>query len=334
MTTGDVGPDSISVRLGTGGGGFGGLSTYGVGSEPKSVTLYDMNQDGALDALVSNGNSNSVSVLFGQGDGSFANRADYAGSGSVAAGDLNSDGHPDLVVGGNEISVRLGAGGGVLGTATNYSGGGDLRLGDLDSDGHLDVVVSHRSDSTVRVRLGTGDGTFGGEAVYSAPAGRIALGDVSGDGVLDVATVTPFQFDTFRVLRGAGDGTFAAAESYDLGHGVRFLEFEDVDGDGRLDAIGPNYSYRTVSFLLGIAAPDSDADGTGDAADNCPTTPNPGQADVDGDTVGDACDNCPDISNANQADLDQDTIGDVCDPDRDGDLVPNEFDAFPDDPSE
>jgi len=56
--------------------------------------------------------------------------------------------------------------------------------------------------------------------------------------------------------------------------------------------------------------------------------------DSDGDGIGDNCDNCPAISNAGQEDFDVDGVGNVCDPDRDGDLVPNEQDVFPDDPSE
>jgi predicted extracellular nuclease len=58
---------------------------------------------------------------------------------------------------------------------------------------------------------------------------------------------------------------------------------------------------------------DFDADGHPDDADNCPTTPNPDQADGDGDGVGDACDNCPTTPNADQADEDADGVGDACD---------------------
>jgi len=254
VTTGDVGPDSISVRLGTGGGAFGGLATYGVGVDPKRVFLHDMDGDGALDAVVPNVGG-GVSLLFGQGNGAFSGRVDYAGFGSVAIGDLNSDGRPDLVVGATDLSIRLGLGGGVLGAPTTYANGGEVALGDLNGDGHLDVVVGRNADSTIRVRLGSGDGGLGAEASFSAPTGRIAVGDVSGDGVPDVATVTPFQPSSFRILRGAGDGSLLTPESYDLGDGVRFLYLDDVDGDGRLDALGPNYSFHTVSFIFGLVDP-------------------------------------------------------------------------------
>jgi hypothetical protein len=60
--------------------------------------------------------------------------------------------------------------------------------------------------------------------------------------------------------------------------------------------------------------PDSDADGSTDALDNCPQIFNPGQADQDGDGVGDLCDNCPAVANPDQKDTNQNGLGDACDP--------------------
>jgi hypothetical protein len=73
--------------------------------------------------------------------------------------------------------------------------------------------------------------------------------------------------------------------------------------------------------IFGSSCADGDGDGVSDSCDNCPSTPNPGQADTDGDGIGDACDNCPGVPNINQADSDGDGIGDACDPctDLDGD---------------
>jgi hypothetical protein len=69
---------------------------------------------------------------------------------------------------------------------------------------------------------------------------------------------------------------------------------------------------RSLGGVCGDAFADQDNICQGD--DNCPSTPNPDQADADGDNVGDVCDNCPGAANPDQADTDGDHIGDACDP--------------------
>lgn len=104
-----------------------------------------------------------------------------------------------------------------------------------------------------------------------------------------------------------------------------------VDPDNVVDF----FPYLT-SLSNCAPAPDSDGDGIGDNVDNCPNTPNPGQADADLDGVGDACDNCQTVINTNQADTDGDGIGNACDTcpldpanDADGDGVCGNVDNCP-----
>lgn len=94
------------------------------------------------------------------------------------------------------------------------------------------------------------------------------------------------------------------------------------------DQIGPLPDLRAAIAALHSPV-DSDGDGLYDWIDNCPATPNPGQADGDGDGVGDACDNCSATANPAQADADLDGMGDVCDPDLDGDGLANGSDNCP-----
>lgn len=108
--------------------------------------------------------------------------------------------------------------------------------------------------------------------------------------------------------------------------------------NGNADAltIGVSGDDTTYNFDVDV---DTDGDSVVDVLDNCPSTPNPDQADFDGDGVGDVCDpdtdgdginngtdNCPTMPNANQADFDNDGKGDACDADIDGDSVANEGD--------
>ncbi|MFQ5413694.1 MAG: thrombospondin type 3 repeat-containing protein [Phycisphaerae bacterium] len=78
----------------------------------------------------------------------------------------------------------------------------------------------------------------------------------------------------------------------------------------------PDDSANTSANANDNAGPrDTDGDGVPDAADTCPTVPDPDQSDLDGDGIGDACDNCPDDPNPDQADINFNRIGDACDAD-------------------
>ncbi|HEX4824178.1 MAG TPA: thrombospondin type 3 repeat-containing protein [Candidatus Polarisedimenticolaceae bacterium] len=90
-----------------------------------------------------------------------------------------------------------------------------------------------------------------------------------------------------------------------------------------------NGSQRPNDAYCPQPAPDDDADGVPNVADNCPTIYNPSQSDIDQDGHGDDCDNCPSVSNPSQSDLDHDGIGDACDSDLDNDGVPNAVDNCP-----
>ncbi len=71
---------------------------------------------------------------------------------------------------------------------------------------------------------------------------------------------------------------------------------------------------REHSEAVSLGQQDTDADGVGDACDQCPNSSDPQQSDIDGDGVGDFCDNCPTVSNANQQDSNSDEVGDACSP--------------------
>jgi len=93
---------SVSILLGNGNGTFKAAVNYGTGTTPGSVAVGDFNGDGKLDLVVGGADSdnvNVVSVLLGNGDGTFQAAVNYgagAGQTSVAVGDFNGDGRLDL----------------------------------------------------------------------------------------------------------------------------------------------------------------------------------------------------------------------------------------------
>lgn len=284
--TANPGNNTIAVALGNGDGTFQAPKSTGVACNPTSVAIGDFNHDGKLDLAVSargcSAGTNGVTILLGNGDGTFTAKgtltSSLANPFSAVVGDFNGDGKLDLAVIDHGFTTEsvflfLGNGDGTFqaptpATSVNLGanvGSNQIVAADFNKDGHLDVAVSHTGvSSSLFVILGNGDGTFQAPRSIALPAASygIAVGDFNGDGVPDLVATTPADAG-ISVFLGKGDGNFNPVNNPVSGTlpttnaGVpgqgpsTTVAVGDFNGDGKPDVIVALGGLSSVSVLLG-----------------------------------------------------------------------------------
>lgn len=191
---------SVLIMMSNGDGTFSAGDSYMVAYGPDSVITGNFNADGILDLAVANRISNTVSILLGNGDGTFVKMGIECITGnnpwSLCAGDFNGDGKSDLATANYDadtVSILLGNGDGTFGLKTDYAIGDcskSITTGDFNADGKIDLATTSTTGSTVSVLLGNGDGTFGLKTDYAVGANpySVAAGHFNGDGYDDLVT--------------------------------------------------------------------------------------------------------------------------------------------------
>jgi hypothetical protein len=206
------------------------------------------------------------------------------GTASLAVGDFNGDGKPDLAVAdGAGVSVYLGDGAGDFTLASTLSSWctSSVAVGDFNGDGKPDIAASQvcTNPGVVLVYLGDGTGNFtlASSSTVGWPDGSLAVGDFNGDGKLDIAVANAGD-NNVSILLGDGTGNFTLASSPVVGSSPDSIAVGDFNGDGKLDLAVANQGDGTVSILLG--------DGTGNFTQTA-TLPTCGGCDPASVAVGD-----------------------------------------------
>lgn len=263
-------------------------------ASPSDTT--DFNGDGLVDVVVANLNANSLSILFGNGDGTLTKSRDVRVGGEprgVVAIDVDGDGDVDVVntnADGDNMSALTNDGTGSfaeLGDNSFFDAGHGVEMvnrefglasADMNEDGIVDLAIGAHGRSQMGMGLainaGAGDGTFS-LASMQAPETRgwqVAVGDMNGDGHEDVVsadgTLDNTSPDSITVVLGDGQGSASVHQRYTQNIAQPFaVDLGDLDGDGDLDVVASSYGADweilendgagTVSFAQHVDAPEA-----------------------------------------------------------------------------
>jgi hypothetical protein len=276
----------VSLLAGNGDGSFAAPVTFpntsGAGS--PAVTTVDVNNDAWLDVLVAHDiacftapcvNSELLSVLIGNGDGTFQPSGDIPvgrGMSEIAVGDYNRDGFKDLAIGGTQGQVyRLdGNGDGTFNQRPtliavvdqSFIPVTDLDVGDFNGDSIQDLVASvPHNGSRTAILIGNGDGTFRTPLVLTDPGLRLpqqaAVADYNLDGFQDLAlSLGDGTNGVMQIRNGNGDGTFQAPVQYLVppptsSLGGIFILSASLNGDAKPDiALNIGGAFPSFAVLL------------------------------------------------------------------------------------
>ncbi|CAF2869780.1 unnamed protein product [Rotaria sp. Silwood2] len=279
--------NTLSIFKGDGRGVFqttANTVTLGSAQGPNSIVTADFNDDNIPDLAVSFQTSQSVMMLLGNGGGSFTSKSivptNAISSSSpryLYAADLNHDGRPDTTLGdfgANRVGIFLTQ---CLATTTSMTTGSVRQLafepmvsytttvflgpnaatvGDFNSDSYLDIVTANYDNSSVGVLLGTGNGTFQTQRIFSVGNNvqpmAITVADFNNDGRLDTV-VANYRGSNIAVLLGNGNGTLQAQNNMSTGANSKpnAVAVGDFNNDNLLDIAVANYGTNKVGVFLG-----------------------------------------------------------------------------------
>lgn len=274
----------ISILIGDGTGSFSSMSSFVAGRQPVSLVTGDFNGDSHIDLAVANTDASqsgrgSVSILLGDGAGSFSSPTDFFTNirpRSVTVGDLDEDGILDIVTinESQDASVLIGDGNGGFAASRNFTIGqfgifpNSVKVGDFNEDDHLDIVTANSGSTNntsglsiaetdgVTILLGDGSGALSAPIDFDAgfSPNAIEVSDFNGDGHLDIATANSASFantDDVSILFGNGNADFSSPVNFAAGNGANAISVGDFNNDDLLDLAISNQFSDDISILLG-----------------------------------------------------------------------------------
>lgn len=270
--------DSVGVLLGRTDGTFGTVTTYSTGenSSPQWIALGDINNDKRIDIVCANEGSDTIGILFGNGDGTFGTVITYfvglrSVPNSVALGDINNDDYIDMVVVAEGQRARvilfLGQSDGTFTMDEFFLDSGDTdkyystTLADFDGDNNVDIVLANSMGNNISVLLGCGDGTFKTQTTYSTGSGsrpnHLIVDDFNNDNIYDIA-VANFGTDEIVIFYGYGNGSFKLARTYStgFGSGPKRIVAADFNNDKRLEIVVALLGTGDIAVLTEYYAAD------------------------------------------------------------------------------
>jgi len=274
--------ETVSVLLGDGKGRFTPApgSPFPCGKAPNDIAVADMNGDGIPDLVIANTGTPYITILLGDGRGGFAPSphspfatqsyphvhgvvvADFMGNGKLAV-ITDSWGHDQILMIPNDGNGNLIPPGKLFHTGKRpYQ---RLRSADFNRDGKPDVVTTDQESNAVTILLGDGKGGFveapGSPFSAGAAPWSVAIGDINGDGNLDLAVI-PYEPDVaapkdlgVTVLLGDGKGGFTRMRGSPFSlagcRGPDRVAIGDVNGDGASDIVVLCAQNHQVMLYLG-----------------------------------------------------------------------------------